>query len=49
LGDITSLKVREVTRDRFAKLGNKSETFDQIINRLIDESRQHRKRTRQGS
>jgi hypothetical protein len=36
LGDITSLKVRKATRDRLAKFGNKSETFDQVINRLMD-------------
>ena len=35
MGDITSLKVRKATRDRLAKLGNKTETFDDIINRLI--------------
>jgi len=43
LGDITSLKVRKATRDRLAKLGNKSETFDQIINRLIEFYERHRK------
>jgi hypothetical protein len=35
LGDITSLKVRKATRDRLAKVGNKAETFDDIINRLV--------------
>jgi hypothetical protein len=35
LGEITSLKVRKATRDRLAKLGNKTETFDDIISRLI--------------
>jgi hypothetical protein len=36
LGDITSLKVRKKTRDRLASIGNKAETFDDVINRLID-------------
>jgi hypothetical protein len=36
LGDITSLKVRKATRDRLAKVGNKAETFDDVINRLLD-------------
>jgi hypothetical protein len=36
LGEITSLKVRKATRDRLAKLGNKTETFDDIINRLMN-------------
>jgi hypothetical protein len=35
LGEITTVKVRKATRDRLAKLGNKTETFDDIINRLI--------------
>jgi hypothetical protein len=36
LGDITSLKVKKATRDRLAKVGNKTETFDDIITRLVD-------------
>jgi hypothetical protein len=44
LGDITSLKIRKATRDRLAKFGNKTETFDQIINRLVDFYEKHRKR-----
>jgi len=36
LGDITSLKVRKATRDRLGKLGNKTETYDAILNRLVD-------------
>jgi len=35
LDDVTSLKVRKTTRDHLARLGSKSETFDDIINRLI--------------
>ena len=36
MGDITSLKVRKATRDRLGKLGNKTETYDDVVNRLID-------------
>ena len=36
LGDITSLKVRKATRDRLGKLGNKTETYDDVLNRLMD-------------
>jgi hypothetical protein len=36
LGDITSLKVRKKTRDRLGKLGNKTETYDDLLNRLMD-------------
>jgi len=37
LGDITSLKVRKATRDRLARLGGKSETYDEIINRVLND------------
>jgi hypothetical protein len=36
LGDITSLKVRKATRDRLARVGNKTETYDDLLNRLVD-------------
>jgi len=36
LSDITTVKIRRETRDRLADLGSKKETYDQIINRLID-------------
>jgi len=35
MGDITTVKVRKATRDRLARLGNKTETFDDVINRLM--------------
>jgi len=35
MGDITTVKVRKATRNRLAKLGNKTETFDDVIDRLI--------------
>ena len=36
MDNVTSLKVRKVTRDRLAQLGNKAETFDDVINRLME-------------
>jgi hypothetical protein len=36
MGNITTVKVQKKTRDRLTKLGNKSETFDDIIKRLIN-------------
>jgi hypothetical protein len=36
LGDITSLKIRKATRDRLGKIGNKTETYDDVLNRLMD-------------
>jgi len=36
LDNVTSLKVRKATRDRLAQLGSKTETFDDVINRLMD-------------
>lgn len=30
------MKVQKKTRDRLAEFGNKSETFDDVINRLMD-------------
>jgi hypothetical protein len=43
LGDLTSLKVQKTTRDRLAKVGNKAETFDDVINRLLDFYEKHGK------
>ena len=36
MGEITTVKVTKRTRDRLAELGNKKETYDEIINRLIE-------------
>jgi len=36
LGNITSLKVKKTTRDRLGKLGNKTETYDDLLNRIMD-------------
>jgi len=38
MSDITCLRVTRTTRDKLAKRGSKDQTFDQIVNELIDES-----------
>jgi len=38
MNDITCLRVTRTTRDKLAKRGSKDQTFDQIVNELIDES-----------
>jgi hypothetical protein len=47
LGHITSLKVRKATRDRLGKLGNKTETYDDVLNRLMDFYEKNGKRRRE--
>lgn len=42
MGSITTVKVQKKTRDRLAKFGNKSETFDDVINRLLDFFEEHK-------
>jgi hypothetical protein len=48
LGDITSLKVKKTTRDRLGKLGNKTETYDDLLNRLMDSYSKTNRRKRTG-
>lgn len=36
MSEITTVKIAKATRDKLRVLGRKSETYDQIINRLID-------------
>ena len=36
MNNVTSLRVTRETRNRLADLGSKDETFDEIIQRLID-------------
>jgi hypothetical protein len=48
LGDITSLKVKKTTRDRLGKLGNKTETYDDLLNRLMDSYSKTTRRKRTG-
>ncbi len=33
----TSIKLKPATRDRLAEFGKKTETFDDIVNRLLNE------------
>jgi len=36
MAQITTIKVHKKTRDRLALIGNKTETYDDVINKLID-------------
>lgn len=36
MGDITTLKVQKKTRDRLATMGSKRETYDKILQRLMN-------------
>ena len=36
MGEVTTIKVKKETRNRLADLGSKRETYDQIINRLVE-------------
>ena len=38
-----TLKIEESTRDRLKKLGTMEDTYDTVINRLIDEHEQNKK------
>jgi len=46
MDNVTSLKVRKATRDRLARFGTKAETFDDIINRLMNFYQRNNKRHR---
>jgi len=39
MNEITCLRVTRITRDKLAKRGSKDQTFDQIVNDLIKESK----------
>jgi hypothetical protein len=41
----TSIKLKPSTRDRLAEFGKKTETFDEIVNRLLNEIETCRKST----
>ena len=46
MSEITTVKVTRKTRDKLAELGKKSETYEEIIRKLIQfytDSRNHRK------
>jgi hypothetical protein len=36
MGDITTIPLSKATRDRLRGMGRKGETYDALINRLID-------------
>ena len=36
MSNITTIQVKKSTRDRLVEIGKKKETYDDIINRLID-------------
>ena len=44
--DATTIKVLKSTRERLADLGKKSDTYDEIINKLIDSYIKNNKETR---
>jgi len=35
MGEITTIPIRKVTRDKLRSLGRKGETYDELVNRLI--------------
>jgi hypothetical protein len=45
MGDVTTIKIRKETRDRLAELGSKRQTYDEILNHIIE---MYRKRDRSG-
>jgi hypothetical protein len=40
---LTTIKIQTETRDRLADLGKKSESYDTILNRLIDFYKENKK------
>jgi len=38
MNEVTCLRVSRATRDKLAKKGSKDQTFDQIVNDLIEKS-----------
>jgi len=36
LSDVTTIRITKATRERLAAEGKKRETYDQIINRVLD-------------
>ncbi|WP_292544334.1 hypothetical protein [Methanoregula sp.] len=41
---LTTIKIQTETRDKLADLGKKSESYDTILNRLIDFYRDNKKK-----
>jgi hypothetical protein len=48
MGEITTVKLSKKTRDRLTELGNKGETYEDIILRLIDFYKKNRDAKRAG-
>ena len=46
--DITVIQLRTVTRERLKELGKKGESYDTIINRILDERDNSGARSSQG-
>jgi hypothetical protein len=44
MGEITTVKLSKKTRDRLAELGSKGETYEEIIQRLIEFYKKNSKR-----
>lgn len=38
-GDLTTIQISKMTRDQLRVLGRKGETYDQVLNRLIELAR----------
>lgn len=43
---ITTIPLRKATRDRLKQLGTKGDTYDRILNRLMDQVAAHPSKTR---
>jgi hypothetical protein len=43
-GKLTTIKLSKATKDRLADFGKKSETFDVIVNRMLNEVEEARKK-----
>lgn len=41
MGDVTTIKIRKETRDRLAEIGSKRETYDQILNHIMEFYEKH--------
>jgi hypothetical protein len=39
MSDITTIRVKKITRDRLEKYGYKSDSFDYILNKLMDNAK----------
>ena len=38
-GDLTTIQISKMTRDQLRRIGRKGETYDQVLNRLIELAR----------